>query len=128
MTGGTDPILARVRALCAQLPECTEQVSHGRPVFRAGATGRIFAVFGGSVKVRPRVHERHDHALIVMPDPVDTEALAQDPRFFTPAYWGPFGWVGLDLADDTDWTEVAELLDASFRVLAPPRLVRLLPS
>ena len=96
-------------------------------MFRAGATGRIFAQYGGGVKVRPGVHERHDHALLFRPDPVDAEALTQDERFFSPAYFGPFGWLGLDLDDgDLDWAEVAELVDASYRLLAPIRLVRVL--
>ena len=122
-----DPILLRLREVCAALPECTERVSHGRPVFRAGETGRIFALYGAGVKVRPGVHERHDHALIFRPDPVDAEALGQDPRFFSPAYYGPFGWLGVDLDDDgIEWAEVAELVDASYRLLAPIRLVRVL--
>ena len=121
-----DPILLRLRGVCAALPECTERVSHGRPVFRAGATGRIFALYGGGVKVRPGEHERHDHALIFRPDPVDAEALTQDERFFLPAYYGPFGWLGVDLDDEIDWAEVAELVDASYRLLAPIRLVRVL--
>ena len=36
-----------------------------------------------------------------------------------PAYLGPSGWVGVDLDTDTDWTEIAELLDASYRLTAP---------
>lgn len=34
------------------------------------------------------------------------------------------GWLGIDLDDDTDWREIAELIDASFRVTAPRRLSR----
>ena len=120
-----DPILHRLRGVCAGLPECTERISHGRPVFRAGEAGRIFAQYGGGVKVRPGVHERHDQALIFRPDPVDAEVLGQDERFFVPAYYGPFGWLGLDLdGPGADWAEVAELVDASYRLLAPIRLVR----
>ena len=40
-----------------------------------------------------------------------------------PAYLGPAGWTGLDLTDATDWDELAELLEDSFRVTAPKRLV-----
>lgn len=122
-----DPILGRLRALCAALPESTERTSHGRPIFRAGAKGRVYATYGGGVKLRPGVHEPHPHALIFMPEQSELEAFVQDERFFRPAYYGPFGWFGLDLdSPDLDWGEVAELLDASFRVLAPSSLVRLL--
>ena len=34
-------------------------------------------------------------------------------------------WLGIDIdAPGTDWTEVGELIDASFRWVAPARLVR----
>jgi hypothetical protein len=39
-----------------------------------------------------------------------------------PGYLGPSGWLGLDL-DDTDFDEVAEILEDSFRITAPRRLV-----
>ena len=60
------------------------------------------------------------HALIFMPDPVDLPALDEDPRFFLPAYYGPYGARALDLANpDVDWNEIAELVDASFRMSRP---------
>jgi hypothetical protein len=40
-----------------------------------------------------------------------------------PAYLGPSGWIGVDLADDTDWAEIGELLDASYRRTAGRRRV-----
>ncbi|MDL5351869.1 MmcQ/YjbR family DNA-binding protein [Microbacterium sp. zg-YB36] len=57
------------------------------------------------------------------PDPDDEPALRQDRRFWVPSYLGPSGWLGIDLADLDD-TELGELIDASFRVTAPARLVR----
>lgn len=39
-----------------------------------------------------------------------------------PAYLGPYGWVAVDI-EDPDWERVAELLEASYRVTAPKRLV-----
>ena len=32
-------------------------------------------------------------------------------------------WIGFDLGGEDDWDEVTELLDASFRLTAPRRLV-----
>ncbi len=119
-----DPVLARLRAACERLPEVAEKISHGRPLFTAGAAGKVFAAYGGSVKLRPGEHERHDHAVLVKPDPAEAGALAEDDRFFSPAYLGPSGWVGLDLdTADTDWGEVAELLDASYRTVASRTLL-----
>ena len=46
------------------------------------------------------------------------------PPFYKPP-WSPT-IVGMVLDDDTDWTEVGELVTESYRVQAPQRLVRLL--
>jgi hypothetical protein len=60
---------------------------------------------------------------VVQPDPGDRLALLQDPRVYVPAYLGPSGWIGFDVDEEDDWDEVAELLDASFRLTAPRGLV-----
>ena len=63
-------------------------------------------------------------AAVFQPDAGEHRALVQDPRCYVPAYLGPSGWVGLDLNDgEVDWTEVAELLELSFRETAGTRLV-----
>lgn len=41
-----------------------------------------------------------------------------------PAYFGPPGWLGVDLTAGTDWQEISELVDASYRVTARRRLVK----
>jgi predicted DNA-binding protein (MmcQ/YjbR family) len=112
-----DPLLARVRELATGFPNVGEKVSHGRPAF---FTKKIFAYYGGSLKVDGDWIE-HAHSLLVLPDESDRRALVEDPRTFVPAYLGPYGWIGLDLDGHTDWNEVAELLDASYRLTAPKR-------
>jgi predicted DNA-binding protein (MmcQ/YjbR family) len=114
-----DPHLERVRQLCGSLPDTAEKVSHGRPAF---FTKKVLAYYGGSLKVDGE-WVQHPHSIVVLPDPDDRQALLDDPRTFVPAYLGPSGWIGIDLDDDTDWTEVAELLDASFRLTAPQRSI-----
>ncbi|GAA1924303.1 MmcQ/YjbR family DNA-binding protein [Nocardioides lentus] len=117
-----DPLLLRLRELALALPEATEKEAWGRPTFRCG---KIFALYGGGVKVRPGEHEPHDRAVLFKAEPGETAALDEDPRFFLPAYYGPFGWRGLDLdTPDVDWDEVRELLDASFRLVATRRAVK----
>ena len=115
-----DPLLARVRSIALALAEADEKISHGRPAF---FTQKVFCYFGGSVR-DDQEWIAHDAAIMVRPDPADEPALRQDPRFWVPAYLGPSGWLGIDLDDDTDWQEIAELMDASYRVTAPQRLVR----
>ena len=119
MFSSDDPLLARVRRIALALPEADEKVSHGRPAF---FTQKVFCYFGGSVRVDGE-WVAHDAAIMVRPDPDDDPALRQDQRFWEPAYLGPSGWLGIDLTDDTDWQEIAELLDASYRMTAPRRLV-----
>ncbi len=114
-----DPVLARVRELAFGFPGAQEKVSHGRPAF---FTTKVFAYYGGSLKVDDE-WVQHPTSIVVQPDPDEREALAGDGRVYRPAYLGPSGWLGVDLEEVEDWTEVGELLDASFRVTAPERLV-----
>ena len=112
-----DPFLERVRRLAASLPNTGEKVSHGRPAF---FTKKVFAYYGGSLKVDGEWIE-HPQSIMVQPDAGDRRALLEDDRVFVPAYLGPSGWIGIDLDAATDWSEIAELLDASYRLTAPAR-------
>ena len=114
-----DRFLIRVRELAGELPETDEKVSHGRPAF---FTKKVFCYYGGSVKVDGE-WVQHPHSIMILPDQDEREALVEDPRVFVPAYLGPYGWLGFDLDDETDWTEVAELLDMSYRLTAPKKLI-----
>jgi predicted DNA-binding protein (MmcQ/YjbR family) len=118
-----DPLLAKVRALTLALPEAAEKISHGRPAF---FTKKVFAYFGASVRI-DGTWIRHDHSLVVLLDPEEREAVAEDPRFFVPAYFGPSGWMGIDLETRTDWGEVTELIESSYRQTASSKLVARLP-
>lgn len=113
-----DPGLVELRARALALPGAVETITFGRPWWRAG---RVFAIYGGGTRGPEKVP--HPFSVLVPIDPDELPARRQDPRFFVPAYFGPKGWLGIDLDDATDWTEVDELLDASFRHLAPRSLV-----
>ncbi|MFT4009893.1 MAG: MmcQ/YjbR family DNA-binding protein [Nocardioidaceae bacterium] len=117
-----DPILQRLREIALSFPGAAEKVSHGRPNF---FTTKVFASYGGSRRLGPGDHERHDHALMFLPEQAELPAFDEDERFFTPAYVGPYGWRAIDLdRHDLDWDEVTELVDASYRLTAPKRLVK----
>lgn len=118
----SDPVLHRLRALALALPDAAEKISHGRPVF---FTTKIFAYYGGSLKAASS-YRQHDQSVLVMVDAGEREALLGDDRCYVPAYLGASGWIGLDLSEDTDWDEVTELLDASYRRTAGPRRVAVL--
>lgn len=119
--------LAEVREIALGFPEAFEKISWGRPVFCAP---KMFVMYGGNVKPETKGgdYRQYPHSILVKVDDSDRRALEQDDRFFFPAYMGPFGWLGLDLtaSEKPDWNEVRELIDASFRLIAPKKLVRLL--
>jgi hypothetical protein len=114
-----DPVLARVRSLALAFPDAAEKISHGHPAF---FTTKVFAYYGGSVKV-DGAYRQHEHSVLVLLDPDERAVLLADERCYVPAYLGAAGWVGVDLGDGTDWDEINELLDASYRRTAGVRRV-----
>lgn len=116
MYSDDDPYLSELRELALAFPEATEVEAWGRPTFRVG---KIFALFSGT--------EERPFGLIVKPEQDEREALLQEDRFYAPPYYGPGGWVALDLdAAPVDWDEIAELLDASYRQIALKRQLKAL--
>ena len=118
--------LEQVRRIALALPGVSERVSHGAVCFFVA--DRIALCYfhhnhGGDGRVslwRPA------------PPGVSEELVTMEPeRFFRPSTSaaGTFAhWVGvfLDMAPNTpdDWTEVAAMLDESFRFVAPRHLIR----
>lgn len=114
-----DPVLERVRSIALALPGAKEKISHGRPAFH---TVKIHCYYGGARKVDGQ-WEQHPHAVMVHLSESETAALQEDPRTFVPAYLGASGWIGLDLDVRTDDQELGELIEESYRMVAPARLV-----
>ena len=114
-----DRFLARVREIALSMPGADEKVSHGRPAF---FTKKVFCYFGGSVKVDGE-YVQHPQCIVVRADEDERRALTELEHVYLPAYLAPSGWIGFDLDESTDWDEVAELLDASYRLTAPRKLV-----
>ncbi|GGT89532.1 MmcQ/YjbR family DNA-binding protein [Actinomadura citrea] len=109
--------LNRIREICMSLPEATEKPfgGHTAPSFRV--RDKLFAMTSEdglslTFKAGPGVQD----ALV-----------AEAPeRFFVPKYVGVKGWIGARLDVDHDWDEIAELIQDSYRLIAPKRLVNLL--
>lgn len=114
-----DPFLLRVRDLAARFPDSKEKVSHGRPAFY---TKKVFAYYGGSLKEDGQ-WVQHPRSLVFLAEPDERPALVSDRRFYIPAYVGPSGWVGVDLDENSDWDEVSELMEVSYRLTAPKRSI-----
>lgn len=114
-----DALVKRIRALCLGLPETVETLNHGRPSWKAGEKGRAFAVLGATM-------DRPD-TLVFKPDPAEAPAWREDPRVFIPKYWGPSGWLAIDLDRSApDWSEAAELIETSYRQVALRRQLAVL--
>src|SRR3954453_4851551 len=113
-----EDIVRHVRMACAHLPEAYEEHPYARVRWRirtrtlaeiVSVQGQVDAVTYLTVHA---AGEEHD-ALLAMGDP------------FFPG-WGP-GLVAMLLRDDTDWGEVKELVTESYCLLAPKKLIALLP-
>ncbi len=109
--------LRRLRRLCLALPEATEKEAWGDPTWRV--RDRIFAMQKGNVEGgRPSLWLKAAQGA--------QEALvgADPDRFFVPPYVGHKGWVGVHLdGRGVPWDEVGELVEDSYRLIAPKRLV-----
>ncbi|PZG18595.1 MmcQ/YjbR family DNA-binding protein [Nonomuraea aridisoli] len=114
--------LDRLRALCLALPETTERLSHGEPVWFVRGK-KAFVMFAD--------HHHDDRRAFWCAAPAGAqEALVGgDPeRFFRPPYVGHRGWLGVYLdVPEVDWDEVAELVADAYRQIAPKSLIARLP-
>lgn len=109
----------RLREVCLRFPEAVALETWGHPTFRV--RDKIFtgcsdddgetdgATFVCSMKAAPGEQE---------------SLLAQGHPFFRPKYVGNRGWIGIVLDLDTDWVEIAELVEDSYRAIAPKKLSR----
>ena len=114
MYSDDDPYLADVRRVALALPEAVEVEAWGRPTFRAGK--KMFAVFTG--------YQDERYSIVFKPDGGQRQALVKDSRVYVPRYYGPSGWLALDLtAAPVDWDEIADLLECSYRQVALKRML-----
>jgi len=115
-------LLRRIRAICSLFPGVEEAELQDRPLFRVGS--RRFAIFNGECSPsRPR-WAGAGRSLHMLTDPMERDALAQDPRFRASPHHGDRGWLALRLdPDPVDWAEVAELLESAYRQAAGSRRV-----
>jgi hypothetical protein len=108
--------LQRVRKICLAFPETSEKLAWGHPTFRV--RDKIFATIG----VNPE--DGNKVTMTAKPPPGEQEALlAEGPPFFFPKYVGVRGWIGFAVNSQTDWKLVAELIEDSYREIAPKRVV-----
>ncbi|GAA1294958.1 MmcQ/YjbR family DNA-binding protein [Brachybacterium alimentarium] len=119
-----DPLLALVRSIALAVPGSHEKISHGRPAFH---TVKVHCYYGGARKVEGE-WEQHPQSVLLHLPASESAAVQEYSASFVPAYLGGSGWIGLDLDERTDPAELAELIEESYRTVAPRRLVAELDS
>lgn len=113
-----DQVIERVRTICLAFPGASEKDSWGNPTFRTG--GRIF-VWAMTLEDD---EGRAIRFVTLKAADGDQESLAAEGHpFFSPNSSGRKGWIGVLLDDDTDWAELRELIEDSFREIAAKRRI-----
>ena len=117
----TNP-LPTLRELCLALPEVTERLSHGEPMwFVRGKKG--FVMYAD--------HHHDDRVAFwcAAPEGAQESLVAAYPdRYFRPPYVGTKGWLGVYLDIPIDWDEIATLVEDAYRCIAPTNLIAQIPT
>jgi hypothetical protein len=111
--------LVRVRAICADLPETTEKMSHGEPTFFVNK--KVYVMFANN-------HHNDGYIAVYLPAAIGIQAMlikASPEKFFRPPYVGVRGWFGIELDRVSD-EELASHIREAWRLIAPKRLLALL--
>lgn len=107
--------LDRLREICLALPEAEERETWELPTFRV--RDKIYAMFVEDEDDRPAFWAK-------APPGNQTHLVEADPeRFFVPPYVGHKGWIGMHLDRRVAWREVAVVVERSYRMTAPKRLI-----
>jgi predicted DNA-binding protein (MmcQ/YjbR family) len=111
--------LKKLAQICLSLPEATRRDCGDHADFRV--SGKVFAYF---------LNNHHGDGIVAvcckaaLGENVD-RASREPKRFYLPPYIGPRGWFGLRLdGEGIDWSEVRNLVELSYGLVAPKRLAK----
>jgi predicted DNA-binding protein (MmcQ/YjbR family) len=114
-------IMVPLRAICLPYPEASEAEAFGNPTFQINRKNFAMA-------------NKLDHRVSIWckasPGAQEAFVASEPEHYFRPPYLGPKGWIGAWLSPETapDWDAIAEIIDESYRLIAPKRLLKLLDS
>ena len=109
--------LARISKMCAALPETAREVMGSHAAF--AVRGKKFAYL---------LDNHHGDGILALAfrgaaGEQQTWIELDARRFFSPAYIGPRGWIGMRLdIGATNWAQVEARLVSSYRLVAPKTL------
>lgn len=130
--GGARPvpqaILRRLRLTCLDLPDAYEEAAWTgtRWVVRKKTFAHVLRIDGGWPPAYAKVARTDGPACVLTfrtPRPAGETLRFATPPFFLPGWWPDIAGMTLDAR--TDWDDVASLLVASYRSLAPRKLADL---
>jgi len=108
--------LDQLRTICLALPEAVEDTQGvGSPAFKVRE--KIFAM-------RHPMNNRPSMWCKAPPGLQQILVDSEPERFFVPPYVGHRGWVGVWLDVELDWAHIRDLVEDSYRMTAPKRLLR----
>ncbi len=109
-----EEMVLRIGAILTELPECVEENAWVGTRWRVGSA-TVAHVFGGEDQL---------FRITFRGEPEEVMAFEHLGTPYFRASWGG-NVIGLLLDDDTDWTELTELLTDSYCLQAPDRLASL---
>jgi hypothetical protein len=108
----------RVKKICLAFPEAKTKTSHGHLTFTVN--DKVFGYY---------TVNHHDDGRLALwckgaPGAQQLVVESDPKRFFVPPYVGVRGWIGIRVdIPPVDWATVAALLEESWRMTAPKRLL-----
>ena len=102
--------LKRVRRICKSIPGTIEKISHGEPTFFTPK--RVFAIFSNN-------HHGDGHIAVLVPAApgVQSALIEEAPEiYYRPPYFGPSGWVGVELSKVGD-EQLGSLIREAFHLI-----------
>ena len=104
----------KIQAICLALPEAEERETWEVQTFRV--RDKIFAMYGEGAEGQ--------RVTCTAPPGAQQLLVGADPaRFYVPPYVGHKGWIGIRLDDSADWAEIGSLIERSWRMTAPKKLL-----
>ncbi len=123
-------VIAALRAVCLDLPEAYEEAAWvgTRWRIRKRTFAHVLMIDAGWPPAYARATGENGPVVVMMFRSAGPELellRSMGDPFFAPVWRGDE--VGLVLDEDADWSDVAELVAESYRILAPKKLAALVP-